>query len=377
MKRVAPGVSQRIMIRSATLSLLIVAALPAGACSTGGPVEPPDCVEEIDGACWSFLGLEDEWITALAETPMGLFAGTHKNGVFRHDPVAGRWQSLGLDHAIVWSILYVPTEPARLLVGMIPFSDETTEAAVFASEDRGETWIPWDGGLAESRGDRGWAYSLAVDPDDPRRLFMSYFDVMMRSDDGGETWNPVYNELSLIGGGAFHAIVVSGSQPDAVWAGGVTSVFTAVILRSEDGGDSWEFIDPTPRHENNVNALLEVPGESGSLLAGLGGVGDGVMRSTDSGRTWDYTLFTRGVVKDIITSDNTIYAAASENFRPPPSGDGAPVTDLGLYRSSDRGSTWDKIAKPAGLPGGYALDRDQAGAILIGTKGGVWRALIP
>lgn len=367
------------MIRYAASSLLSTGALLLAACANDGPVTPPlDCTEEIEGACWTSLGLDGAWITELADTPVGLYAGTHDRGVFRYEADTGDWIPLGLDHAIVSSILYVPTEPARLLVGVMPFSDETTEAAVFASEDGGNSWVPWDDGLARGRGDRGWAYSLAVDPADPRRLFMSYFDVMMRSEDEGETWDAVWNELSRIGGGRFHTIFVSPQDPDHIWAGGVSSIFTAWILRTDDGGESWQLIDPTPRHENTVRALVQVPGQSDMLLAGLTGVGPGVMRSTDAGLSWDYVLSTPGGggINALLSSGEIVYAAALEDFRPPPSGD-EPLTDLGVYRSGNGGLTWEAIATPEHLPGAYALEPAVSDALMVGTRGsGVWRVVL-
>ncbi len=340
---------------------------------------PQGCSLETTSGSWTFLGLENQWITALAATPWGMYAGTHDNGVFHL--ADSTWQPLGLDHAIVSSILFVPGSTDRLLVGVYPYSDEQTDAAVFATEDRGATWLPWDGGLAARRGNRGWAYSLGMNPDRPHRLFMGYFDQIVRSEDGGRTWAFVQGDESQIGGGQIRTIAVAASAQGRVWAGGETSIFTAVIWRSADSGTSWEFVDPTPRFENAVQALLIDPENSNRVWAGLSG---GVLRSDDAGKTWTYRLRPRreGQVFALAQLNATLYAVARENLRFPPSGQGPPWSDLGLYRSCDDGATWDTLPVPAGAGGGLAVTIDGEGRLVIGTRlgsggAGVWRFSSP
>lgn len=346
-----------------------------GACGDSS-AGPQGCSLEGEASSWAFLGLEDQWITALAMTPWGLYAGTADSGVFHLSD--STWQPLGLDH--VSSILFVPGSTDRLLVGVYPFSDEQTDAAVFATEDRGATWLPWDGGLAARRGNRGWAFSLGMNADRPRRLFMGYFDQIVRSEDAGRTWAFVHGDESQIGGGQIRAIEVAVSAHGQVWAGGSTSIFTAVIWRSTDSGDSWEFVDPTPRHENAVQALMVEPENSNRVWAALSGVTGGVMRSDDAGKTWTYRLPPR-LDRDIFALARvnvTLYAVARENLRLPPSGQGRSWSDLGLYRSCDDGETWDTLPVPPGIGGGLAMTIDRESRLVIGTGfgsggGGVWR----
>lgn len=339
---------------------------------------PQGCSPGTETSNWAFLGLDNQLITAVAETPWGLFAGTVDNGVFHLSD--STWQPLGLDHANVSSILFVPGPTDRLLVGVYPFSNEQTDAAAFATEDRGATWLPWDGGLAARRGNRGWAYSLGMNADRSDKLFMGYFDQIVRSEDSGHTWAFVQGDESQIGGGQIRAIEAAASAHGRVWAGGGTSFFTAVIWRSADSGTSWESVDPTPRFENAVQALMVDPENSNRVWAGLAGVSGGVMRSDDAGKTWTYQLRPRrdGGIFALARVKATIYAVARENFRPPPSGQGPPWSDLGLYRSCNDGQTWDTLPVPPGIGGGQAITIDGEGRLIIGTLlgsggAGVWR----
>jgi hypothetical protein len=356
-----------MLIRCSTIP--IAAALAAlFACDPAvAPPKPQECTRRLESGCWTHLGLEGKWITALAATERGLYAGTHDDGLLRLDPDTEAWEPLGLDHAIVSSILFVSTPAPRLLVGVAPVTDETTTAAVFASDDRGASWYPWDGGLAARRGERGWAYSLAMEPGNSERLYMGYFNRIVRSEDGGRTWHFVWGEEASIGGGKFWTILVAPQRDGRVWAGGQSALFTAMTVRSTDWGETWEFVDPTPRADNTVRALALDPANPDALFAGAGG---GVIRSNDGGRTWTYVLSqVNGVVFALAVTAEAIYALSAEDFTP------EPEKPLGLYRSRDGGESWERLATPEAAGGGQALAVGQRGVLLIGTRGpgGVWR----
>jgi hypothetical protein len=305
-----------------------------------------------------------------------LYAGTHDDGVFRL--ADNTWQALGLDHAIVSSILFVPGSTKRLLVGVMPYSDERTDAAVFASEGIGQMWQVWDGGLAARHDNRAWAYSLAMDPGNPDRLYAGLGFPVIRSDDGGRSWHFVWGSDGDVGGWAgVHATLVSPTRDGHVWAGGETALFTAAIIRSTDWGDTWEFVDPHPRLEGGIWALALDRRVQDRLFAGGS---YGVMRSDDGGASWRYVLLARNlpIVMGLEYIGQTLYAVSQENTRPPPDGYGPPLTDLGLYRTRDGGETWDTLAVPHGAGGAEALVEDSGGRLLIGTRlgsggSGVWR----
>lgn len=348
------------------LGLLGVAALSFG-CSRD-PLRSGACTEKMEGACWTHLGLEGKWVTSLAETPWGLYAGTHDDGIFRMEPATGEWKPLGLDHAITSSILFVPGSAQRLLVGVMPYAEEQTEAAVFASEDRGDTWTPWDGGLAARSGGRAWAYSLAADPGNPERLFLGQSYPILRSEDGGLSWRYIWGSGDIFGMGV-NSIILSPGRDGRMWAGGETGFYAGVILRSDDWGDTWKVFAPTPREENAVYTLTVDPERPDRLWAG---VRSGLMISEDGGSSWKYTLSTRtpGRVHGIALTGTGVFAASTEDPHPE---SGAGATALGLYRSEDGGRSWEALRVPIRARGGRALTTDSQGRLLIGTRSGVWR----
>jgi hypothetical protein len=183
-----------------------------------------------------------------------------------------------------------------------------------------------------------------------------------------------------------YSLEVSPVRDGHVWAGGETALFTAAILRSADWGNSWKFVDPTPRYENAVTALVADPSDVSRVWAGLVGNRGGVLRSDDGGASWAYVL-------DPLTLDpqaevsvfglqlrqEALYALTAENPRPPTdTSHSGLMSDLGLYRTLDGGDTWDTLSVPEGTGGGLTMTLDAQGRLLIGTalgtRGrGVWR----
>src|SRR5690625_6863820 len=73
-----------------------------------------DCMNQNGSSCWIQIGLEQQWVTDVIHTEEGLYAGTRDDGVFRYDPHTLTWESLGLDHAVISSLLFLPGSPGRL-----------------------------------------------------------------------------------------------------------------------------------------------------------------------------------------------------------------------------------------------------------------------
>lgn len=354
-------------------SRLLILLFPPFILSCGEPVEPvSDSCNPTSSGTWVHLGLEGQWITSLAETPWGIFAGTGHRGVYRCNPANGRWEPLGLDHAKVSAMLMVPGPTPRLLVGMRNRAEERTAAAVFATEDGGRTWLPWDGGLADRNDNRQWAVSLAIDPGDPDNLYLGQEASILRSSDGGRTWRYTLGAPDHNGGG-MDAIVVSPARDGRIWAAGTGATFAGFVMFSDDWGETWGGVNVTPRVENSVFALAVDPRDPRRLWAGVGG---GVMRSEDYGRTWNYALLNGGaegsIMMSILVAGEHLYAVGGL-LRPIPD----LGNDLALYRSADRGTTWEQITAPPGIPGSDVAILDSSGRLLIGTTtvpgGGLWR----
>ncbi len=225
-----------------------------------------------------------------------------------------------------------------------------------------------------------FVYALATSPNFARDGFClaARQSGLYRSEDGGLTWRFAFDSLNLQAPLATLSVAVSpdfGSDP-TVFAG-----VSGGILRSIDRGEHWEAISlsaPPP----HVSALVISPNfaQDGLLLAGT--FEDGVFRSADRGRHWsawnfglldlnilclvispnfaEDEILLVGVDSGIFRSTNGGLAWREVDFPP----EFAPVLSLalspnfaqdgillagteshGLFRSTDRGQTWVRLAE--------------------------------
>jgi hypothetical protein len=150
-------------------------------------------------------------------------------------------------------------------------------------------------------------------------------------------------------------------------------VFNSVLLRSGDGGDSWDVFYPAGQSENAVIDLLRDPDRPTRLWAAMNGL---ITRSDSSGAppwTPDYPA-----IRDpqrfhaLGVAGQGMYALSTIDDGP--LSDGSAATRLGLHRRDRVSSGWVSAELPEGIEGGLSLAVGSDGELLIGTNGtGVWR----
>lgn len=348
--------------------LVLLVSIGIGASGCGDVAGPQPCEDTPSDHCWRLLGLRSTWVTAIATVDRQIFVGTHSDGVFRHDGKA--WTPLGLDHAIISDIVPL-AERGKLLVGVDAFADEQTTAAIYASTNGGVTWAAADGGLAQRRANRAWAQSLSSDPTNPDRVFWASDYKILRSPDAATSWDFVYGNESRAGGGWMPAIAVSPHGDGRVVVGGQSGLFTPLIFVSQDTGQTWNIVHPSPTYEYTIYRLL-FDGVTTRIYAAAD---FGVMVSDDDGETWRYTLLLSraGSVHGLAFFAGALYAASLENLRPGAGASDPPLSELGFYRSLDHGETWTSLATPARAAGADVMIADGSRRLLIGTRSGLWQ----
>ncbi len=158
---------------------------------------------------------------------------------------------------------------------------------------------------------------------------------------------------------------MSESNPSLVWVGtGSAAIRSNVVIgrgvyKSVDAGRTWQLMGL--KDAGQIGSVIVHPTNPEVVwLAALGspfGPNDerGIFKTSDGGRTWKKTLFvndsTGGRVLALNYSNpNEMYAGMYRGFR---KGwdviSGGPATEGGIYKSSDGGETWTKLAN--GLPG--------------------------
>lgn len=145
---------------------------------------------------------------------------------------------------------------ALRLAGERVYGFDATHGRLLASEDGGGTW--------SERATPGVLLDLAPDPDDPDHLVATGEQGLLRSRDGGRSWEPIGAAVGLLAwpeGGPLYlvdgggALLVSadgeawqrageiGGEPVALLAAGPQELYAALhsgaITRSSDGGETW------------------------------------------------------------------------------------------------------------------------------------------
>ncbi|PTY07381.1 hypothetical protein DB347_08765 [Opitutaceae bacterium EW11] len=226
----------------------------------------------------------------------------------------------------------VAIEGGGFVTGIV--SHPTTRDLVYARTDVGGVyrwdpsasgWIPLNDDLGPTDSQLTGVLSLALDPNDPNRLYLAC------------------------------------GQYLPSWAR------TGAILRSVDRGATWSRTELNLKLGGNSDGRgtgerLQVDPRKGSILY-LGTSQDGLWRSTDSGQTWaKVTSFPQSAVNfvafdprsgDAANGASTLFVATST------------TTVSSLYRSTDGGATWAAVAgQPSGLMA-YQYAYEQGGTLYL------------
>jgi photosystem II stability/assembly factor-like uncharacterized protein len=194
---------------------------------------------------------------------------------------------------------------------------------------------------------------------------------LYRSTNGGVVFEPVFETGNTLSIGA---IALEPGDPDVVWVGtGEGAVRNSIsygdgIYRSRDGGRTWQHLGL--ENTERFSRIVVHPANPRIVFAAAMGhtfgpnPERGVYRTTDGGASWERVLFVdvntgaSDVAVDPLNPD-IVYAGMYDHRRLPwHFRSGGPGS--GLYRSTDGGTTWQKLTDPAlrnGLPGAQLIGR--------------------
>lgn len=218
---------------------------------------------------------------------------------------------------------------------------------------------------------------------------------LWKTTDGGLNWLPVTDgqlKSSSVG-----AVCVSESNPDIVYIGMGETEFRGNIMQGDgvykttDSGKTWKNVGL-----KNTQAISRVRVHPANpdivYVSALGhpyGPNEerGIFRTKDGGKTWQKILYksSKAGGADLIidrTNPNVLYASIWEVYRTPWKmwGGGG---DCGLFKSADGGDTWTELTKKPGMPAGVVgkigvtvspADPSRVWAIVEADSGGVYRS---
>ena len=181
-----------------------------------------------------------------------------------------------------------------------------------------------------------------------------------KTDDYGRTWNPIFDDAPT---GSVGDIAVSESNPDIIYVGSGEGLHRPDLgvgdgmFKSIDGGKTWKHIGLGDVQQ--VGRVIVHPSNADIVfVAGLGhpyGANDerGVFKSTDGGDTWKKVLYINhntGAIQVEFdpNNPNVLFADMWEHQEGPWENAKFSGPNSGLYKSTDGGESWRKITN--GLP---------------------------
>ena len=241
-----------------------------------------------------------------------------------------------------------------------------TDGSIWKSEDAGATWRSAQGNLPQ--GPTVGLFGLAVAASQPSTVYALTWSALYASQDGGKTWTRRGQAY-----GDPNARLIPGPGDGKV----LYLVSSAGLVRSRDGGRSWQPVrGGLPQSERNGTNVLSLAFDRSNpkvMYAGTGGFvggGRGVYKSTDGGEHW--TPSNKGML------DRRISSLATDPWAP---GTVYAVSDRGdLFKSIDGGTNWSDLSEQLKAATQYfqafepllILDPTRPGVLYLAGKIGGW-----
>ena len=260
----------------------------------------------------------------------------------------------------------------------------TATGGLWKTENHGTSWTPlFDDQPTSSIGDvtihQANPNLVWVGTGEPQnRQSSPWGNGVYKSTDGGNTWAHKGLEATK----HIARMLIHPRNPDIVYVAAVGDLWGANeergVFRSRDGGDSWERVLYIDEHTGAIDLAMD-PADPNTIFAAMyqrqrtgwgfngGGPGSGLHRTVDGGDTW--MELTEGLPEgdkgrigiDIYRRDgNLVYALVEADPREPGQGfggGGGGPRKGGLFRSTDRGETWEKVSDTNPRPMYYSQVR--------------------
>ena len=214
----------------------------------------------------------------------------------------------------------------------------------------------------------GRVADVAVNPNNATEFYVGYASGgLWHTNNNGTSFTPVLDNSPTQNIGDIAVDWKSGT----IWVGtgeknSSRSSYSGIgMLKSTDKGKTWLNVGLSDSH--HVSRILINPNNSDEVIVGVIGhlyssnLERGIFKTTDGGKTWTKSLFINentGIIDVAVAPENfnTMYAASWERDRKAWNFDGD-GNNSAIYKSTDAGTSWTKIADNAGFPTGNGVGR--------------------
>ncbi|HJU04460.1 MAG TPA: hypothetical protein VJ692_04855 [Nitrospiraceae bacterium] len=260
----------------------------------------------------------------------------------------------GRSEAIVVITLH-PTNPNILYVA--------TNDYIYKTRDGGHSWENLSKGMSHSR-----VIAMAVDPAYPATVYAgTKGDAVYKSHDGGQRWVSLRAGLDDV----TITSVVNQFVFDPADSNRLFVATTMGVFESQNGGELWQKRMDGMKEVLMVVTLAMDPTRPEILYAGTSG---GVYRTINRGVRWDKA--NNGLVSPELLKSSRALGVTMVEVDPHAPDTVYTATLNGLYKSTDAGASWTRIAQalPDQMIITMALDRSIPGVLYVAGRDGVHRS---
>ena len=272
-----------------------------------------------------------------------VYAGSHQDGIFKSTDAGASWSYEGLNNKYISSVVIDPTDTDIIYVSVQDVSSRIPGASghgIYKSTDAGNTWST----LTTSYD----VYDLTIDAQNNQILYTAaYNQGLYKSIDGGSSWSE--KTPSGTSGYEFVSVSCSPTNPSVVYA---KTRDVNKIYRTSDGGDTWS--STSSLHTDGWYFGSSAFGKSSSGLTVdptnadrcYSGTWFSVWRTDDAGSNW--TVKPKGLETSAAFECSVNPDAPNELYEC--------HADIGLFKSTNSGTTWTRIPQVGGNCWTTAID---------------------